>query len=72
MNEHDIRSFVKILEDKQQENEALKIKADLYDQLKFREIEFSKLALGNIWNDGYEILSIPALKKLTKDFGRRG
>ena len=57
--------FQKLLDEREKEILAIKPKADAFEQLRQVEIEEAKKALGDKWDDEYQTLSIPALRKTT-------
>ena len=58
--------YKELLDAKEKENEALKVKADAFEQLRTSEIEESKKLLGEKWDDEYGNLSLSALRKTVK------
>ena len=63
--------YEKLLEQKERENELLKEKADIFDEIRSDEFNSAKRSLGRLWDDSMTKLSIPALQKLVKNYGRR-
>jgi hypothetical protein len=57
--------FQKLLAEREKEILAMKPKADAFEQLRQVEIEDAKKSLGDKWDDEYQTLSIPALRKTT-------
>jgi hypothetical protein len=57
--------FQKLLAEREKEILAMKPKADAFEQLRQVEIEEAKKSLGDKWDDEYQTLSIPALRKTT-------
>ena len=55
--------FQKLLDAKEKEFEAIKPKADAFDELRLSEIEEAKKSLGDKWLDEYANLSLPTLRK---------
>ena len=55
--------FQKLLAERDKEILAIKPKADAFEQLRQVEIEEAKKSLGEKWDDEYQNLSIPALRK---------
>ena len=55
--------YTKLLDAKEKEVEALKVKADAFEQLRTSEIEEAKKTLGEKWDDEYGNLSLTALRK---------
>lgn len=55
--------FQKLLDERDKEILAIKPKADAFEQLRQAEIEEAKKSLGEKWDDEYQTLSIPALRK---------
>lgn len=57
--------FQKLLSEREKEIQSMKPKADAFEQLRQAEIEEAKKSLGDKWDDEYQSLSIPALRKTT-------
>ena len=55
--------YKELLNAKEKENEALKVKADAFEQLRTSEIEEAKKTLGDKWDDEYGNLSLSSLRK---------
>lgn len=55
--------YQKLLAEREKEILAIKPKADAFEQLRQAEIEEAKKSLGEKWDDEYQNLSIPALRK---------
>ncbi len=55
--------YQKLLAEKEKEIESMKPKASAFEQLRQVEIEEAKKTLNDKWDDEYETLSIPALRK---------
>lgn len=55
--------FQKLLAEREKEIQLIKPKADAFEQLRQAEIEEAKKSLGEKWDDEYQNLSIPALRK---------
>ena len=55
--------YQKLLDAKEKEFEAIKPKADAFDELRLSEIDEAKKSLGDKWLDEYANLSLPALRK---------
>ena len=55
--------YQKLLDAKEKEFEAIKPKADAFDELRLSEIEEAKKSLGEKWLDEYANLSLPTLRK---------
>ena len=62
--------YESLLAEQQREIEALKEKADIFDEIRQKEYSEAKLSLGRLWHKSMENLSIPVLLKLVKDYGR--
>ncbi len=57
--------YQKLLAERDKEIQSIKPKADAFEQLRQVEIEEAKKSLGDKWDDEYQSLSIPALRKTT-------
>lgn len=57
--------YQKLLAERDKEIQSIKPKADAFEQLRQAEIEEAKKSLGDKWDDEYQSLSIPALRKTT-------
>lgn len=55
--------FQKLLAEREKEIQSIKPKAEAFEQLRQAEIEEAKKSLGEKWDDEYQNLSIPALRK---------
>ena len=55
--------YQKLLDAKEKEFEAIKPKADAFDELRLSEIEEAKKSLGDKWLDEYTNLTLPTLRK---------
>jgi len=60
--------YQKLLDEREKEIETMKPKADAFEQLRLSELEDAKGILKDKWDDEYSNLSIPALRKLIKNF----
>ena len=60
--------YQKLLDEREKEIETMKPKADAFEQLRLAELEEAKDTLKDKWDDEYSNLSIPALRKLIKNF----
>jgi len=55
--------YKELLDASEKEKEALKVKADAFEQLRTSEIEEAKKLLGEKWDDEYGNLSLTSLRK---------